>query len=286
MIMWSYMNQPSQAEIDRQTTIQDSIALVSKQVKLATIAEQDKIADAIQEQAVTISDSARQLQNTAIYGSFAPAAIGSSKTYTLENPNVKIEFSNKGGNIISAHLKDYKSSALVDGEDIGYTQLYFMNDGRNRFNYKLSTPNVPTRIINTEELYFTPTQSGNSISFKAKTSDGGYIEQSYTLADDGYNVDYDLNLVGMNQHLDTGRKSVTLEWDSYLNRLEKNNKFEQTYSTVYFRDNQDEDVDYCRCVSDADEDLSEDKIDLIANVNQFFNTSLITTNTPFTGGKF
>ena len=161
-----------------------------------------------------------------------------------------------------------------------------MNDGRNRFNYKLSTPNVPTRIINTEELYFTPTQSGNSISFKAKTSDGGYIEQSYTLADDGYNVDYDLNLVGMNQHLDTGRKSVTLEWDSYLNRLEKNNKFEQTYSTVYFRDNQDEDVDYCRCVSDADEDLSEDKIDWIANVNQFFNTSLITTNTPFTGGKF
>lgn len=286
MIMWSYMNQPSQAEIDRQTTIQDSIALVSKQVKLATIAEQDKTADAMQEQAVTISDSARQLQNTGIYGSFAPAAIGSSKTYTLENPNVKIEFSNKGGNIISAHLKDYKSSALVDGEDIGYTPLYFMNDGRNRFNYKLSTPNVPTRIINTEELYFTPTQSGNSISFKAKTSDGGYIEQSYTLADDGYNVDYDLNLVGMNQHLDTGRKSVTLEWDSYLNRLEKNNKFEQTYSTVYFRDNQDEDVDYCRCVSDADEDLSEDKIDWIANVNQFFNTSLITTNTPFTGGKF
>lgn len=286
MIMWSYMNQPSQAEIDRQTTIQDSIALVSKQVKLATIAEQDKTADAMQEQAVTISDSARQLQNTGIYGSFAPAAIGSSKTYTLENPNVKIEFSNKGGNIISAHLKDYKSSALVDGEDIGYTPLYFMNDGRNRFNYKLSTPNVPTRIINTEELYFTPTQSGNSISFKAKTSDGGYIEQSYTLADDGYNVDYDLNLVGMNQHLDTGRKSVTLEWDSYLNRLEKNNKFEQTYSTVYFRDNQDEDVDYCRCVSDADEDLSEDKIDWIANVNQFFNTSLITTNSPFTGGKF
>jgi len=286
MIMWSYMNQPSQAEIDRQTTIQDSIALVSKQVKLATIAEQDKTADAMQEQAVTISDSARQLQNTGIYGSFAPAAIGSSKTYTLENPNVKIEFSNKGGNIISAHLKDYKSSALVDGEDIGYTPLYFMNDGRNRFNYKLSTPNVPARIINTEELYFTPTQSGNSISFKAKTSDGGYIEQSYTLADDGYNVDYDLNLVGMNQHLDTGRKSVTLEWDSYLNRLEKNNKFEQTYSTVYFRDNQDEDVDYCRCVSDADEDLSEDKIDWIANVNQFFNTSLISTNTPFTGGKF
>lgn len=286
MIMWSYMNQPSQAEIDRQTTIQDSIALVSEQIKLATIAEQDKTADAMQEQAVTISDSARQLQNTGIYGSFAPAAIGSSKTYTLENPNVKIEFSNKGGNIISAHLKDYKSSALVDGEDIGYTPLYFMNDGRNRFNYKLSTPNVPTRIINTEELYFTPTQSGNSISFKAKTSDGGYIEQSYTLADDGYNVDYDLNLVGMNQHLDTGRKSVTLEWDSYLNRLEKNNKFEQTYSTVYFRDNQDEDVDYCRCVSDADEDLSEDKIDWIANVNQFFNTSLISTNTPFTGGKF
>ena len=82
MIMWSYMNQPSQAEIDRQTTIQDSIALVSKQVKLATIAEQDKTADAMQEQAVTISDSARQLQNTGIYGSFAPACL----LYTSPSP--------------------------------------------------------------------------------------------------------------------------------------------------------------------------------------------------------
>ena len=286
MIMWSYMNQPSQAEIARQTVIQDSIALVADQAKMAIIAEQDKTAEAIQEQVVTISDSARQVQNTGIYGAFAPAASGSPQTYTLENANVKIEFSNKGANIVSAHLKDYKSSALVDGEDIGYTPLYFMNDARNRFNYKLSTPNIPARMINTEELYFTPTQSGNTISFKASTSDGGYIEQSYTLAADGYNVDYDLNLVGMNRHLDTGRKSVTLEWENYLNRLEKNNKFEQTYSTVYFRDNKEEDVDYCRCVSDADEDLSDDKIDWVANVNQFFNTSLITTDTPFTGGKF
>ena len=286
MIVWSYMNQPSQAEIDRQTAIQDSIALVSDQAKQAAIAEQNKTAQAIQTQAATISDSARIVQNTGVYGAFAIAASGTAETYTLENSNVKIEFSNKGGNIVSAHLKDYKSSALVDGEDVGYTPLYFMNDKRNRFNYKLNTPNIPSRMINTEELYFTPTQSGNSISFKAMTSDGGYIEQSYTLAADGYNVDYDLNLVGMNQHLDTGRKSVTLEWDNYLNRLEKNNKFEQTYSTVYFRDNKDEDVDYCRCVSDSEEDLSEDKVDWVANVNQFFNTSLISTDTPFAGAKF
>ena len=286
MIVWSYLNQPTEAELARHQEIQDSIALATEQAKQAEIASINDSAAKIQEQNATLSDSARIIQNTGIFGAFAPAASGEAKTYTLENANVKIDFTNKGGKIVSAHLKDYKSSALVDGEDLGYTPLYFMNDERNRFNYKLSTPNVPSRMINTEELFFKPTQSGNSISFKAATSDGGYIEQKYTLAEDGYNIDYDLNLVGMNQHLDTGRKSVTLEWDNYLNRLEKNNKFEQTYSTVYYRDNKEEDVDYCRCISDSDADLSEDKVDWVSNVNQFFNTALITTDQPFAGATF
>ena len=286
MIVWSYLNQPTEAELARSKEIQDSIALVTEQAKQAEMAKINDTAAKIQEQNATLSDSARLVQNAGIFGAFAPAANGTAKTYTLENENVKIDFSNKGGKIVSAHLKDYKSSALIDGKDVGYTPLYFMNDERNKFNYKLSTPNVPSRMINTEELYFQPSQSGKSISFKAQTSDGGYIEQKYTLADDGYNVDYDLNLVGMNQHLDTGRKSVTLEWENYLNRLEKNNKFEQTYSTVYFRDNQEEEVDYCRCVSDAEEDLSEDKVDWVSNVNQFFNTALIATDKPFVGASF
>ncbi len=286
MMVWSYMNTPSQADIDRQDAIRDSIALVTDQENQAAIAERENTAAIIQNQVETMTDSARLVQNTSTFGAFAPASSGTAETFTLENNKVKIEFSNKGGNIVSAHLKDYKSSALVDGEDVGYTPLYFMNDERNRFNYKLNTPNVPSRMINTEELFFTPTLTGKTISFKAMTSDGGYIEQKYTLSDSTYNLDYDLNLVGMNQHLDTGKKSVTLEWYNFLNRLEKNNKFEQTYSTVYFRDNEEEDVDYCRCVSDAEEDLSEKKVDWVSNVNQFFNTSLITTNQPFAGAKF
>lgn len=286
MIVWSYLNQPTEAELTRNKEIQDSITLVNEQAQQAEIAKIDDTASKVQEQNTAISDSVRAIQNTSIFGAFAPSANGKADTYSLENENVKIDFSNKGGKIISAHLKDYKSSALIDGKDVGYTPLYFMNDTRNKFNYKLSTPNVPSRAINTEELFFEPIKNGNSISFKAKTSDGGYIEQTYTLAEDGYNVDYDLNLVGMNQHLDTGRKSITLEWDNYLNKLEKNNKFEQTYSTVYFRDSEEEDVDYCRCVSDAEEDLSEDKVDWVSNVNQFFNTSLISTNDPFVGASF
>lgn len=286
LIVWSYLNQPSEAEMLRHQEVQDSIALVNDQAKIAEIEKANNTAAKIQEATNNTSDSMKLVMATNKLGAFAAASVGQAELFSLENKQVKIDFSNKGGKIVSAHLKDYKSSALVDGEDIGYTPLYFMNDERNKFNYRLNAPNVPSRVINTEELVFSPTKNGNTISFKAQTSDGGYIEQKYTLSEDGYNVDYDLNLVGMNQHLDTGRKSVVLEWDNYLNRLEKNNNFEQTYSTVYFRDSNEEDVDYCRCVSDADEDLSEDKVDWVSNVNQFFNTSLITTDAPFTGAKF
>jgi len=214
LIVWQYLNQPSEAELQRHQEIQDSIALVQEQAKIAEVAKVNDTAAKIQAANASMTDSMKQVVATNKLGAFASAALGDVQLLSLENAQVKIDFSNQ------------------------------------------------------------------------MTSDGGYIEQKYTLAEDGYNVDYDLNLVGMNQHLDTGRKSVTLEWDNYLTRLEKNNKFEQTYSTVYFRDNQDEDVDYCRCVADAEEDLSEEKVDWVANVNQFFNTSIITTDTPFAGATF
>lgn len=282
MIVWSYLNQPSAEEIQRQQQIQDSIALVNEKAIDAQVAAEN-LTPAPQ---ATISDSAKVALASGTFGAFAPSAVGEAKSYTLENNNVKLEFTNKGGKIISANLKDYKSSALVENEDIGYTPLYFMNDERNKFNYRLSTPNVPSRIINTEELYFESDQNGNTITFTARTSDGGSIQQKYSLAEDGYNVDYDLTLIGMERHLSTDGKSIELEWDNYLNRLEKNNKFEQTYSTVYFRENEDDNVDYCRCVSDAEEDREGEKIDWVSNSNQFFNTTLIAKDRPFAGGLF
>lgn len=282
LMVWSYLNQPSAEEIQRQQEIQDSIAR-AENIAL----EQEVAAESTTSQALTnaLPDSLQAVQQAALYGGFAPAYSGTAELVTLENDKIKLDFSSKGAKIVSAQLKDYKSSALIDGEDKGYSPLFMMTDDRNVFNYKINTPGLAAKEINTEDLFFQSTKNGNKVVFRTPTANGVYIEQSYSLSPDSYNVDYDLKLVGMNQHI-KGENPIMLEWDNYLNKLEKNSRFEQTYSTVYFREAKDEEVDYCRCVSDATEDYSEDKINWISNVNQFFNTSIIAKDQPFTSGVF
>lgn len=280
LMVWSYMNQPTAEELQRNQEIQDSLALVEQQQIDQEIATANTATSS-----QSLPDSVRNAQNAALYGGFAQAMTGDAQLMSLENDKIKLDFSSKGAKIISAHIKDYQSSALINGEDVGYTPLYMMNDERNVFNYKLSTEGIAAKEINTEDLYFQPSQNGNTVTFKANVADGAYIEQIYTLSPDSYNVDYDLRMVGMDRYI-KGEQPILLEWDNYLNKLEKNSRFEQTYSTVYFRESEDEDIDYCRCVSDATEDYSDEKLDWVANANQFFNTSIIAKDQPFASGVF
>jgi YidC/Oxa1 family membrane protein insertase len=85
--------------------------------------------------------------------------------------------------------------------------------------------------------------------------------------------------------IDASSDKLTLRWINYLDRLEKNTNFEKFYSTVYFKE-VDEDSDYCNCRKDDKEELEGTKIDWVSNANQFFNTALIAENKKFGSGSF
>lgn len=230
--------------------------------------------------AVVDSTNFQNLQNQ--YGSFAPSSIGTESLYAIENQRLKLTFSNKGGKIVSAVIKDhYKYVTKEDGEEVR-VPVELMSDERNKFEYLLRLNN---RTLSTEDLYFKPTVRRNKITFSAPTSSGGSVEQIYELKDDSYEISYNLNLNGMHTDLARGTGSVQLHWVNVLNAVEKNRMFERLWSTVYYKPVENGSK-WCNCRNDDVNDRSAEKIQWVSHANQFFNSSLMTFEKPFEGGAF
>ena len=280
LLGWSILTAPSEEELAEHKRLQDSIAA-------AQIVESEEVdtakADAVTLPSTPQSDSIATLANQYAYGPFAAAASGTSQQVILENADTKITFDTKGGSITSVHLKDYKAVSINDEREEVKTDLLLLNNPEDKWEYILPVASLPGKTVRTSDLYFTPSKSGNKLSLKAEVS-GGYIEQVYTLSSEGYHVDYDVNIVGLGNVIDQSADAIMLDWKLRINKLEKGDKFEQRYSTVYFKEN-DDDPDYCKCISDDVEDLPEKQIDWVSHSNQFFNSTLMATDRPFAAGR-
>lgn len=277
VMVWSILQAPSEAQLAAQKRTQDSLAQVQMTEQEVLL---DRPAEIIESQPI-VSDSIQRINAESKFGSFAQSSLGESQYFTLENEKIELRLSNKGGKIISAHLKDYfKINIGEDGKDVK-SPLFLMNNEKNKFEYLIPSGN---RTISTEDLYFEAQQAGNTITFQAKAGNG-YIEQKYKLADEGYLIDYSTRFVNMDGVIDANTENITLNWENHLDRLERNDNFEKRYSTIYFKE-ANEDSDYCSCTGDDEENLDGKSFKWVSHVNQFFNSSLIAKSQTFSGGKF
>lgn len=274
LLFWMQMNQPSKAEIERQQFVKDSIALFQKRAdSIAQIAQPA----ANQQNAIVASNDTNAIkQLSSRFGLFAPSAIGQEQLSSLENDFIKVTFTNKGAKIKSVLLKKYtKINTDAQHNDIK-SELQLLEDAKNKWEFFLPLNGVGT--ISSNELYFTPELNGNTISFKAKTNDGKYFEQKYTLGQD-YNIDYDVKFEGLGNVIEPNAKVISLQWENYLDKLERNQEYERTFSTVYFK-KADSGPDYCNCRQNDGKNL-EEPIRWVSHSNQFFNSSLIAAAAPF-----
>jgi YidC/Oxa1 family membrane protein insertase len=227
----------------------------------------------------TLSDSAKVSALATTFGAFAPAAIGQEQTRTLENDLLRVTFTTKGGRIKEVFLKKYeKVSVDTQGNDVK-NPLRLLEDRKNRFEYIIPAANTSAGV-NTADLYFTPAVSGNTITFRAPTSTGGYLEQSYTLSPDNYQLNYQVSANNLQSALSPGQNFLRLNWVNHLDKLERNQEYERTMSSVYFKTN-DKDPDYCDCRSNDSENLGDTPVKWFGHSNQFFNTSIIAQDFSF-----
>ncbi len=279
LMIWTMMSSPSKEELERQKFIQDSIARVEAEV---TKLEKEEVKDHNNNTNTSIpNDAEQQLLIKSKYGQFDHLASASDKHDVLENDLIKLTFSNKGGRINQAELKGYYVINESEDHKESRDQLYLLNNDSNRWQFDIKT-GIGNNTIKSSELFFSVDKSNNSITYTAENSNGIYLKQKYSLKPNSYHVDYKIWSNSPSQLFNDGKMNFYIE--NHLNRLEKNDQFEQRYSTIYYKEN-NENPDYCSCASDANEDFESNTLDWISFSNQFFNTSLIPKNGAFSNAK-
>jgi len=183
------------------------------------------------------NDSLKKAAFSNALGSFAQSAInGSEGTSVLENELVKLTINNKGGQIIEAEIKNYKTYDSLP--------LFMVKDKNASFNINFGT--TDNRILNTKDLFFEPTISNNGentiVSMKLKVSDTKFLEYRYEIKPNEYMVGFAVRSQGLSTIINTSNP-INLNWSLDGYRHEKSLKTENTmYSYFYFKS--EDEVDY------------------------------------------
>lgn len=287
LIGYSIWMTPSAEEQEALARKRDSIAAVKRaEDSLAMIrAKEQQIKDSLLRAAQPVTpvpannpaqfDSA---QLTGQLGVFAPAAIGTDTTYTIENELMKLWISSRGGKIVQVQLKNYTtwdSLPLIpfDPESTEFGLSFFAGN----------------RLIQTDKLYFQPAGVSGPIMVTGSDSarlamrlypapangaspGNSYIEMVYNLKGNDYMLDLDIRFINMEPYIDRGTNYIDLAWKTEMLKLEKSvDRFNGP--TIYYKYYQD-DVDYLSEAKDDEEDLVN-RLKWISFKHRFFSSTLI-----------
>lgn len=291
LVVFSIMNQPSQEDIEEAKRRRDSIALVEAEQARAQEQESQQVTAQEETRAAdTASYEEDVQQKTDQFGVFGKAAIGEEKFYTLENNLMKITFSNRGGKIHSVELLNYKThdslplilfeqpeqfglSFFSQNRSIQTDQFYFEPTG-NQQEIVVSGP--PVKETNEGRIKFNEENPGGteSIGFRLEVAPGKYLEYVYTLPYNSYMVDFDLNMMGMNQYVASNQSYLNFNWTAEIPRQERPSRFgEDRYTTINYKFFED-DVDHLS-ENKSDEESLSTSLKWISFKQLFFNSTLI-----------
>ncbi|MDD2475971.1 MAG: membrane protein insertase YidC, partial [Dysgonamonadaceae bacterium] len=190
---------------------------------------------------------------------------------TIENEDLRLKVSTKGGWIYSAELKDFKR---YDKDT-----LFLFKADETRFNLELF--NKKSVRLNTESETFKPilSDNGKTLTMRLGYTDDQYVDFVYTLPRSGYLINFDIRINGMSSDLHPeSLQNFRIKWDQKLRQQEKGKKFESRYATIHYK-YAGMDVKKMSENKDKTEEFSE-PIHWFAYKDQFFTTTFI-ADKPF-----
>ena len=216
---------------------------------------------------LTSNDEDTQLK----YGSLAHTAKGEIDNYFLENEKLKISISNKGGRINSVIVKEGSGGKKFSTYD--NRELEIFNSDSSSFNLNFSTG----ISINSKDLFFKVVESSSKkITMRLEISSRNYVDFIYNLGNE-YLVDFDINLVGMNEIIPSSLNFMNLDWQMKTPQTEKSKTNQDMYTGIQYQYLIDKEVDYLSFTK-TDEDEINSKISWVAFKQQFFSSILISKN--------
>jgi YidC/Oxa1 family membrane protein insertase len=200
--------------------------------------------------------------------SFLKSSNDSQDYLVIENEDLYLKFSSKGGLLVEAQLKNFT--------DYKGDPLYMVKDGNQNISLNFSTING--KSVNTFDYNFKPVINNNSqgttLTMTLSVSENQYLNFEYRIPKKGFMMDFSIKSSGFRNIIDEN-KSVFLNWDLKAFRQAKSAEYENRYSQLYYQYD-GEDTDYLSSYSDSDK--KEDAISWISYGQHFFNSILVLEN--------
>lgn len=269
LIGFSYLNKPSQEQLEAAKRRSDSLALVKSELDRAA---QEQEALALQNQESSRLESNEQekpLQNSL----FAQAVNGEEKLITLENDLVSLQISTKGGAIHSAEIKGYKK--------YNEEPLVLFNNKNNVFGLQFWGNN---NNVETNKLYFSPDRSesvivaregaSQTLTMRLAAGESSFIDYVYTIHHGSHIIDFDIKFTNMGNVFQPNINAIDLNWEMYSPQLEKNAEKESEFTTIAYHFASGDFEELNNRNDEVDEDV-DNRLKWIGYKQQFFSTFLI-----------
>lgn len=270
IIAFSLFNRPSKEQLAAQQHYRDSVAYV-RQMEI----EAEEAARAAERlaQEQTGEQSAEQLASRVkdVYGAFAGAAVGEDTLTVVENELLRLTFANKGGRILKAELKNYKTY----GDTLNPLVLFEGDEAQLAFT--LVTNN--NRILSTQNLYFTPQpvqiadDGTQTFTMRLLTDSEAYMDFVYTILPADYMIGFSIRSVGMETILAQNVTALEMQWNQMIRQQERGRKFEERYATLQYMFKGDDIENLSESKNDSKR--VNNRLQWIAYKDQFFSTVLI-----------
>ena len=219
MGFFGYQSRQTRKQLEWQAQL-DSLAAVEQyrqdSIRAAYLAEhpEDTVVTALPKEAAVYSDS---LLNAAV--------AAEEQFVTLENEKLVIAFTTRGAQPWSVQVKGYTNYDQTD--------LYILRGGKSELGMVVYAPTaVDTRKFNFN--YIPEASDDQTVVMRLPFSNGGYVEQRYTLEPDSYSVTETVSMVGMQDLIPRNAGSIDLDFDALIPRMEKGYKNESQYSRLNY----------------------------------------------------
>ena len=200
--------------------------------------------------------------------SFLKTNSDSQDDVIIENDDLILKFSSKGGQLVEALLKNFS--------DYKGDPLYLIKDGNQNINLNFSTS--LGKLVNTSDYNFKSTIKNSSesttLNMILSVSENQFLNFEYVIPRKGFMMDFSIISSGFKNIVDN-KKSIYLNWDLKAFRQAKSAEYENRYSQLYYQFDGD-DTDYLSSYSDSDD--TEDSVSWISYGQHFFNSILVLEN--------
>lgn len=275
---YAWYTSPTDAELAAQRS-KDSIELVKQELlqkSAGGVVKQDSLGSSNNTAKTAVVDSVllNGLGNMAKQANTASNFAGKEveKVVKIANKEVSLEILTKGAGIGKVTLNNYKrsdSSALV-----------LLDEAHSQWFFEIFTANGALK--STDFIWNVVEANANSVRLRLGDTTR-YIDLFYSLNTEGFVVNKQMILHGMDQLVKTKNTGIRLEWNATLQKQEKDIKWENQNSTIAYK-LEKENPDKLSETSEGQEEL-KGALQWVAFKQQYFSCVLASATGFFTDAK-